>query len=103
MPRYQSATARLTDDATLPLDSLAVVIPRQSKKGGAKTNIHSQELADHELLALATSHGFPEHRVRLDKRDMGISANTTTIADRPALCEWLRELLPAGTSRVVIF
>jgi len=103
MPRYRPATAHLLDDAALPLDSLAVVIPRQSKKGGAKTNVHSQELADHELLALATSHGFPAHRVRIDKRDMGISANTTTIADRPALCEWLRELLPSGLSRVVIF
>src|SRR5262249_49851137 len=103
MPRYRPATTRQSDDTALPLDSLAVVIPRQSKKGGAKTNVHSQELADHELLALATSHGFPAHRARIDKRDMGISANTTTIADRPALCEWLRELLPAGTSQVVIF
>jgi hypothetical protein len=35
MPRYRPANARQPDDTALPLDSLAVVIPRQSKKGGA--------------------------------------------------------------------
>jgi hypothetical protein len=87
----------------LPLDTRVTVIPRQSKKAGAKHNIHSQELADHELIALATSHGFAPELVRLDKRDMGISANTTTIDERPALREWLREALPAGISKVVVF
>src|SRR5262245_16432955 len=103
MPRYRSRSEADGADETLPLDTLVVVIPRQSKKAGAKSNIHSQELADHELIALATSHGYRPEQVRLDKRDMGISANTTTIDDRPALREWLRELLPAGVSKVVVF
>jgi hypothetical protein len=104
MPRYRPASELVSPgEETLPLDTLATIIPRQSKKAGAKNNVHSQELADHELLALATAHGFVASHVRIDKRDMGISANTTTIDDRPALREWLRGLLPSGASRVVIF
>src|SRR5258707_13586084 len=104
MPSYRPASELMSPgEETLPLDTLATIIPRQSKKAGAKNNVHSQELADHELLTLATAHGFAASHVRIDKRDMGISANTTTIDDRPALREWLRELLPSGASRVVIF
>ena len=103
MPRYLPPADSVSKADALPLDTLVVIIPRQSKKAGAKNNIHSQELADHELLALATAHGFAAEQVRIDKRDMGISANTTTIDDRPALREWLRELLPSGMSKVVIF
>ncbi len=104
MPHYRVPTvANDHRDELLPLDTIATVIPRQSSKAGARNNVHSQELADHELIALATSFGFAEYQVRLDKRDMGISANTTTINDRPALREWLRESLPKGLSRVVVF
>lgn len=104
MPRYRPPEDldKLTNNS-LPLDTIATVIPRQSSKAGERNNVHSQELADDELIALATALGFPEHQVRLDKRDMGISANTTTINDRPALREWLRESLPSGLSRVVVF
>lgn len=103
MPRYRAYTDDAAAHNTLPLDTVAVIIPRQSKKAGARLNINSQELADHELMDLATSQGFVPNQVRIDKRDMGISANTTTINDRPALREWLRELLPAGISKVVVF
>ncbi len=104
MPRYRPVSELVSPgEEALPLDTIATIIPRQSKKGGAKNNMHSQELADHVLLALATGHGFAASHVCIDKRDMGISANTTTINDRPALREWLREVLPSGTSRVVIF
>lgn len=104
MPRYRPI---LTTEAalreTLPLDTIVTIIPRQSKRSGAKNSVHSQELADHELMDLAAWHGFLPNHVRIDMRDMGISANTTTINDRPALRDWLRDALPAGASKVVVF
>ncbi len=104
MPRYRPPIdIASSGNESLPLDTIATIIPRQSKKAGAKNNVHSKELADHELLELATSHGFQPHHVKIDKRDMGISANTTTINDRPALREWLYDALPSGISKVVIF
>lgn len=104
MPRYRPLIdPSVNDHESLPLDTIATVIPRQSKKAGARNNVHSKELADHELVDLATSHGFASHAVHIDKRDMGISANTTTINERPALRDWLRESLPSGLSKVVIF
>src|SRR5579875_758762 len=99
MPRYLPYDANPVAE-TLPLDTIVTVLPRQSKRSGAKNNIHSQELADHELIAFATAHGYAPEQVRIDKRDMGISANTTTINERPALSNWLRNLLPSGVSKV---
>ncbi len=102
MPRYLPPDTTPAAE-TLPLDTIVTVLPRQSKRAGARVNVHSQELADHELIALATAHGYAPEQVRIDKRDMGISANTTTINERPALSNWLRNLLPAGLSKVVVF
>jgi hypothetical protein len=84
----------------LPLNTLCVIITRQSTRGQGERNAYSKEKHPDELVAQAHRLGFA--RVRLLDWDMGVGAYRTTIEQRDALRSWLRELLPSGESKVLL-
>ncbi len=99
-PRYQPPRRDAATDQALPLDTLCVVIPRQSSLSSGQHHLLSAEKNPEEMVAYARSLGF--ERVEVLGWDMGVGAYRTTIEDREALHHWLYQLLPSGQSKVVL-
>jgi len=99
-PRYQPPRRDIAADQALPLDTLCVVIPRQSSLSSGQHHLLSAEKNPEEMVAYARSLGF--ERVEVLGWDMGVGAYRTTIEDREALHHWLYQLLPSGQSKVVL-
>src|SRR6185312_141675 len=101
-PRYPSPSATPAPRSALPLDTICTILTRQSTKGQGKRNVHSKEKHPDELRRDAQRLGFAEDRIVVLDYDMGISAYSTTIEERPALHQWLHDDLPSGRSLVVL-
>jgi hypothetical protein len=98
--RYRPPSGARPEDETLPLDTQLTILTRQSTVKQAKHNIFSAEVNPDELVCEGERLGFAD--IRVYDWDTGIGAYSTTIEDRLGLHHWLYELLPSGTSRVLL-
>src|SRR6476620_1588451 len=100
--RYQPPDSLTPDQDILPIDSVCVILTRQSTRAQKERNTFSAEVDPNTLIAEARRLGFADQHIQVLDWDMGKGAYNTTIEDRPALRYWLTELLPSGKSRVVL-
>lgn len=100
--RYQPPESDRPDDDALPLDTVCTILTRQSTMMQRERNVFSAEVDPSILIGEAKRLGFAPDQIRMLDWDMGKGAYNTTIEDRPALHHWMTELLPSGTSRVVL-
>lgn len=101
-PRYGPRTRHVYDPQVLPTHLPLMVIPRQSTTAQATRNVGSQELHEDEFLRVAQRWGWAPEQVEFLWQDMGISASTTTMEQRPALSLFLERLQRGETKAVLV-